>query len=336
MTTRRRYAALAEEYEFNQSPAPDPVFYIEIASSSLDVPDNPNLLFEGSLQRGRKQIRPGYYTPAGNIVYPIDIRSFGYFLKWALGDYVFTDGGVGTNTHEIYGGNDCVLPSFCARIGKDGLGEHIFSGLTVNSLEITIESDYIICTVDAVGAKDTKTTIRAIADITLFNENLLSFIDASATFGGSDYNCKVKSLTIAVANNPDAPAGKGIGSRYPCRIPVGARDVNISGDLWFEDDTEYKKYWGGAGGVQDTGPTTEAIVITIDSGDDGSIEINLPKCSYTNLSAQPSGRAEIVQGFTGMAFIETVTLADAVTEVETEMIVTIESNNDDMDDDIIS
>jgi len=336
MPTIRRYAGLAEEYSFNIASPPDAIFHIEIASTTLDVPDNPNLVFEGGLYRGRKTIRPGYYVPAGNIVYPIDIRSFGYFMKWALGEYVFTDGGGGTNTHEMYGKDNNIIPSLCAHIGKDGFGEHIFSGLTINSVEIVIENDYILCTVDMVGAKDTKTTIKAIADLTLFNENLLSFVDASMTFGVGNYNCKVKSLTLNITNNADTEAGKGVGSRYPCRIPVAARDVNFSGNLWFEDDTEYQKYWGGASGISDDGPTNEAIVITIDSGDDGSIEINMPKAVYTNLAAQPSGRGEIVQGFSGIALIDTVTLADAVTEVNTELLVTIESNNEDMDDDIIS
>ncbi|HDK26590.1 MAG TPA: hypothetical protein ENG48_05830 [Candidatus Atribacteria bacterium] len=336
MPTVRRYAGLSEEGSFNQSPPPEAVFHIEIASTTLDVPDNPNLIFEGGLHRGRKILRPGYYTPAGNIIYPIDIRSFAYFMKWALGEYVFTDGGEGTNTHEMYGKENNILPSICARIGKDGFGEHIFSGLTISSVEIVIENDYIMCTVDMVGAKDTKTTIKAIADLNLFNENLLSFVDASITFGASDYNCKIKSMTLNIANNPDVEAGKGIGSRYPCRIPVGARDVNFSGNLWFEDDTEYQKYWGSSGGVGDSGPTNEEIVITIDSGDDGSIELKLPKAVYSNLSAQPAGRGEIVQGFSGIALIDTVTLADEVTEVETELLVTIKNNNDDMDDDIPS
>jgi hypothetical protein len=334
--TVRRYFGACEEANFNPDTPPEAKFHVEIASATLDVPDNPNIEFESGLYRGRTSLRPGFYSPSGNIVFPINIRALGYILKWALGSYVFTDGGGGTNTHEIYGQEATLLPSFTARIGKDDLGEHVFAGTVINSLELVIENDYILCTIDCVSAKDTKTTIKAIADLSLFDENLLTFIAAGITFGGNIYNCKVKNITITVENNADAPAGKGIGTRYPCRIPVGARNVNLSGTLYFEDDTEYQKYWGQAGGIGDNGPTNEEIVITIDSGDDGSIELKFPKVMYTNVQAQPSGRAPIDHDFSAYAMVNGVTLADEVTEINTELLATIESNNTDMDNDIES
>lgn len=335
MSTVRRYGGFVEEANFNPATPPDAVFHIEIGSAGLDVPDNPNIEYESGLYRGRTSLRPGFYAPAGNIVFPVDIRSIGYFLKWALGSYVYTDGGAGTNTHEIYGLEGTELPSFTSHIGKDAF-EHIFTGCVVNSLQIAIESDYIIVTVDVIGAKDTKATLKAIADLTLFNENLLTFIAAGITFGGDSYNCKIKGFTITIENNADAAAGKGIGTRYPCRIPVGARNVNLSGTLYFEDETEYAKYWGQATGISDDGPSNEEIIVTIDSGDDGSLELKFPKVIYTNVTAPPSGRAPIDHGFSAYAMVDTVTLADAVTEINTELLVTLENNNDDMDNDITS
>lgn len=336
MTEPRRYAGFCEEQNFNPASAPEATFHIDIASASLDTPSDPNLHFEGGMSRGRKIIRPGYYAPAGNIVYPIDIRSIGYFLKWALGLYKFTDGGEGTNTHEIYPSEDTVLPSYTVRLGKD-IFEHIFRGCVMNGLEIVIGDDFIFATLDNIGARDTKTALKAIADLTLFNEHHLSFIDASLALGASvDYNCKIKDMTISITNGASAEAGKGIGQRHPCRIPVGARNIDIKGNLWFEDSLEYAKFWGGSAGVSANGSTTEAMIVTIDSGVDGSMELKFPALMYTDLKTPPSGRAEIVQAFSGVALIDAITLDDEVTEIEAELLATILNNNDDMDDDIVS
>ena len=335
MTEPRRYAGFCEEQNFNPISAPEAAFHIDMASASLDTPSDPNLHFEGGMSRGRKVIRPGYYAPAGNIVYPIDIRSIGYFLKWALGLYKFTDGGVGTNTHEIYPSEDTVLPSYTVRLGKD-VFEHVFRGCVMNGLEIVIGDDFIFATLDNIGARDTKVALKAIADLTLFNEHHLSFIDASLALGVAvDYNCKIKDMTISITNGASAEAGKGIGQRHPCRIPVGARNIDIKGNLWFEDSVEYAKFWGASGGVSANGSTTEAMIITIDSGVDGSMELKFPALMYTDLKTPPSGRAEIVQAFSGMALIDTIALAD-LSEIEAELLATILNNNDDMDDDIVS
>ena len=335
MGTRRRYAGFCEEGSFNPATPHDAKFHIEIASAGLDVPDNPNVEFEGGLTRGRSELRPGYYVPPGNIVFPINVRAIGYFLKWALGNYVFTDGGAGTNTHEIYGKEDTALPSFTTRLGKDAF-EHIFTGTTINSLQLEIGGDWLLCTVDCVAAKDYKGDLKEIADLSLFNEKKLTFVSAGVTFGGVDYNCKIQNMTINIENNIDTAKGKGIGTRYPCRFPIGARNVNLSGVLHFEDETEYEKYWGQATGISDDGPSDEAIIITIDSGDEGSLELNFPKVQYTVVGAPSSGRAPIDHAFSGYAIVDTATLADEVTEVTTELLATVENNNDDMDNDIES
>lgn len=336
MGTVRRYAGFCEEQNFNPTVPHEAKFHIEIASAGLDVPDNPNVEFESGLYRGRREIRPGYYTPSGNIVFPINVRAIGYFLKWALGEYVFTDGGAGTNTHEIYGKEATLLPSFTARIGKDAF-EHVFTGVTINSLNLEIGGDWLLCTIDCFAAKDFKDTLKAIADLDLFTEKMLTFIAAGVTFGTTSYNCKIQNMTISIENSVDAPKGKGVGTRYPCRFPVGARNVNLSGTLHYEDETEYEKYWGDADGIHDTdSPSDEEITIDINGGDSGSLELKFPKVQYTKVGAPPSGRAPIDHAFAGYAIVDTVTLADAVTEVDTELLATLENNNDDMDDDIES
>ena len=186
---RIRYAGLAEEYSFNPVTPPDAIFHIDIGSATLDVPTDPNLHFEGGLYRGRKIIRPGFYAPTGNIVYPVDIRSIAYILKWALGSYVFTDGGEGANTHEIYGIEDLVLPSFCTRLGKDNF-EHIFTGCVINSLEIKIEGEYVFITADIDKNSSNITTANT----------TFALIDFRVIF--LEYNKTVTTPAINRLNNP--------------------------------------------------------------------------------------------------------------------------------------
>ena len=330
---RIRYAGFAEEYSFNPGTPPAAIFHIDIGSATLDVPADPNLHFEGGLYRGRKIIRPGFYAPAGNVVYPVDIRSIAYILKWALGKYKFTEDEGGMNTHEIYGVEDLVLPSFCTRLGKDNF-EHIFTGCTINSLEIKIEGEYVFVTADIVAARDYKGAVEAIADLKLFAEYPLSFIDSTISLT-SDYSCKFKGITISITNNPDVAAGKGFGSRHPCRMPIGARDIDISGNLYFEDSLEYEKFWGASGGISAGLPTNEELIITILSGDYGSMAIKMPKFMFTDLKTPPSGRTEIVQAFSGIALMEKVTLDDE-TEIDTDLIATILNKNGNLEEEVIS
>jgi len=333
---RLRYVGFAEELNYRPVTPPDAVFHVDIASASLDVPADPNLKFEGGLYRGLKTIRPGYYVPTGNIVYPADIRTIAYILKWALGMYKFTGGiGEGLNTHEIYSAEELLLPSFTARLGKD-VFEHIFTGCIVNSLELKVEGEYFYLTIDVVGGRDYKGVLKEIGDLLLPEEYPLSFIDTNMVIGeASAYSCKFKSLTISIANNLAPDAGKGFGSRFPCRIPIGQRNVAISGSLFWENTDEYVKYWGDANGSSANAPSTEKLTVTLDSGAYGSMNLVLPKFYLAQLTTPPSGRTEIVQGFSAIGLVDTVVLAD-LSEVDTDILATILNGADDLDEDITS
>ncbi len=326
----RRYAGFKEEPIFNPDPPLlDAGFHIEISSAGLDVPSNPNVEFESGLYRGRREIRPGYYVPSGNIVFPINVRAIGYFLKWALGGYKFTDGGIGANTHELWGSEETELPSFTTHLGKDAF-EHVFTGTTINSLQIEIGGDWLLCTIDCVAGKDYKQPLKEISDLQLFDEKTLTFIAAGVQFNSVGYNCKVQNMTININNNIDTAGGKGIGTRYACRFPAGARNIDLSGNLHFIDETEYVKYWGSNQGIHDTNsPGSEPITITIDGGTAGSLELKFPKIQYTDIGASPSGRAPITHSFSAYAVVDEVTMKDSST-LHTEMLATLVNQNEDM------
>ncbi|MDP2366552.1 MAG: hypothetical protein Q8M94_22585, partial [Ignavibacteria bacterium] len=186
------------------------------------------------------------------------------------------------------------------------------------------------------AGKDYKGTLQAIGDLLLPDEYPLSFIDTNMTLGVTPYSCKFKTLTISIANNLVPDAGKGFGSRFPCRVPVGARNVNISGGLFFEDSSQYESFWGDSLGISANVPVEETLTLTLDSGAYGSMNLVLPKFYFSQLTTPVAGRTEITQGFSAIGLVDTVTLADEVTEVDTDILATILNGAGDLDEDIVS
>jgi hypothetical protein len=330
MTAIFRYGAFAEEASYNENPAPEPDFFVDITGASLDAPSDTEMIYGGGLGRSAFLHRPGFYSPAGNVVYAFDVRTIAFLLKWALGEYVYTAGG-GTgalNLHECYGTEDDILPSFCARIGKD-LFEHVFSGCCLNQLQLQMEGEFCVATADIIAAVDAKDTLRAIADVTLPTEYPLAFHEATAySVSGSyetEWSANVKSLTLTINNNLSAEAGRTIGTRYPRRIPANERLTTFAANLWFDSDDELEKLWGGASGPAATGPAEGFLRVVLDGGAGGEVRLDLPKYIYTQVQQQPSGRSELVQAVTGRAFPDTVTLEDGVTDVSTDIYARIEN-----------
>lgn len=327
----QRYAGFAEELTYGEDPAPAADFHVDKASSTLDAPSDTELVYEGGLHRGDKTHRPGFYSPSGNVVYGADIRTIGWFLKWALGGYTYTlDGGAGTlDLHEIYADEEKLLPSFCTRLGKD-VQEHGFSGCVVNSLQIQIEDGFSMLTLDTLAQKDFKAALVELENLLLPAEYPLSFPDLSVTRAAADITTAVKTLTLEITNNPSAEAGRSAGSRFPRRIPAAARAVTAQLGLWFEDWGEVERFWGAVNGPSDDGSTEFASIITLDAGADGKADFSIERGIWTQAQQQPSGRDEIVQQVNLKAFVEPHTLADTVTAVDTEMLVSVENNEAEM------
>lgn len=325
-----RYAGFAEEATYGESPAPDAVFHLDIASASLDAPTETEMMFEGSIGRGRTKHRPGFYSPSGDVVVAIDVRTAGWFLKWALGNYVFTEGtDPALNTHEIYRSDNNILPTFCSRIGKD-VFEHVFSGCSINELTLEVSDGFGQLTVDILSQKDGKATLQTISALILPTEFPLMFHEVTATRDATDVSAKVKSFTLTISNNLDAEAGRSIGSRYPRRLIASAHEVTIEADLFYEDSSQLEAYWGGSTGPADTGTDEFGMAFVLDAGTDGQIEIAAPRVIYNEVPTQPSGRDELTQSVSMAPYETEHTLADGTTKVNSELLVTVTNNVDEM------
>ena len=331
---RMRYFGFAEESDYGESPSPDAVIIVDQASSGLDTPADTQLMYEGGLTRGIRTHRPGFYAPTGNIVYGWDIGTIGWMLKWALEGYVFTsEGGEGVlNLHEIYGSEESIMKSFCARLGKD-IFEHVFSGCAINSLELVAESDFCMATVDLIAAKDAKVTpVKTITQVKalLPPGYPLAYHELSVErIGAADISTKIKRLTLSIGNNLDAMGGKTIAHRHPQRAIAGARDITIGMDVFYEDTDMLELLWGSGAGPVAGGSTEYGLQLVFNSGDHGTLTIQLPKLINTQVQQQPSGRDEIVQAVAGRSIVGEITLNDA-SKIETDIYCKLENVESEM------
>lgn len=325
MANIARYLGFCEEASFNESPAPEAVMHVDIASASIDVPGETQMIYGGGLARSPYLHRPGFYAPSGDIVYAFDIRSIGFLLKWALGGYSF-EGGT-PNVHTIYGSNQNILDSFCARIGKD-VFEHVFSGCVINTLSLAVEGEYCQVTANIIAAKDSQAVLKSLSELLLPSEYPLAFHEVTAKIATVDQSAKIKGFTLEIGNNLSAESGRTIGSRYPRLIRAGERSITVAKTLMFDDTDELERYWGGETGPADTGSTEFALEITFDGGDGGSMVISLPRVIYTNVEQKPSGRDALEQPVSGRAFLPSELTGDE--ETDTDISIELENSEDNM------
>lgn len=324
MSTILRYIKLAEEATYAADPAPAPQITMDIASSTIDTPADTQAVWEGGIGRARRTHRPGFYSPGGNFVVAADVHTVAYLLKWALGGYQFTADTptLGTNLHEFYGVDDTELPSFAVWLGKD-VFEQVVHGCVASQLVLEVSDGYAQVTVDVLAAQDEKGVLDTGVISQLPLPPPMTFPDMQFWVGGTtpgdEVSAAIQELKLTVNNNGDAGAARGLGSRYPRRkIPVGARDVMVEFTAYYDGTEHIERLWGDPAGPSDNGSTELPVRILGDSGTDGSLQIDLPRCIFTQVETQPSGRDRIDQKVTAAALQDTVALEDAST-VESEI-----------------
>lgn len=339
-----RYAAFAEEGSYGSGMA-NPTFAVDESTASLDTGKDVEIIYDGSLGRAPRVHRPGFYSCEGDVEYAFDIRSIGWFLKWALGGYAHTAPGNGEfNIHECYATNDVVLPSFVSFLGKDKIDatnfEHKFAGCTISDLEIAVSNEYatvkvgIVAAVDAPNPEGIKT--RAEIEALLPTEHLLVFHNVTATLGNSSISERVTNVKLGVKNDVKADAGQCLGSRFPSRMPAGARETTFTMDCYFNTMDELTLFWGSPQGAPFAvdGTTETSLTLTFISTDDngqpdGTLDISLPRVILTKVPTPTKGKDEVKLNVEGQAFQDSVLLHDN-TSVYTDILATLSNNQEAM------
>lgn len=328
----QRYLQLAKESSFGESPAPIPAVTVDLLSASLDAPTDTEVAYEGGFGRGMRTHRAGVYVPQGNVVLGADVFSLPYLLYSLFNGYKFTDEVAGPpDTHEFWQANSNILNSLAAWLGKDWF-EHRMAGLVVSQLQLTTSDGYIQATADCFAQQDFREDIKALSGLTLPSARLLMFHEITATRDAGDISASVVDLTLTINNGVDAAAGRGIGSRFPYLLPTFSSEVTATMTLRYNSEAELQRFWGSASGPDSgaSGTTPFNLAFAINSGAEGSMNIAMPNSIYTASPVQWSGQGEITQSVAITAYRTTHTLADAVTTVDSEILVTVSSNTPDL------
>lgn len=224
--------------------------------------------------------------------------------------------------HEIFATNENRLPSFTTRIGKD-LFEHVFSGCRIDTLTIESENEFVMATPEILASKDAKDTLKAIDALLLPDAYPLAFHELTITRNVTGISCDVRSMTLTISNSLSAAHGQG--SRHPCDIIAGEREVTLEMSVAFESMDHLEAYWGDTAGPSESGSTEVGWTLHLDAGADGELDIAIPRTIYTAAPVQVSGRDEIVHDLSIKAYVTTHTLADELTEVRSEMLVSLQN-----------
>ncbi|WP_010174891.1 phage tail tube protein [Bacillus coahuilensis] len=317
-----RYFATVFEDSFNEPNSKEPTEFVDMTSSSLDIPQDRIAYVPTSNGRGTKRYVKTSVSTSGNVVQPVDVNSIGFWLKATLMKYVFEDNiaaGSNFNRHLFYGGHDSNPLSFVSYVGKQE-HEEIHTGCVVESLEIAVSDTIVTATVNIVAANGERYPIRLTEEVNLNDTLPFSMHEVNARINGTDKSRKIQEMTISISNNPSVDAGKTIGSRYTRMIVLGERTVNVSLTYIYEDDEELILF-----------ENEESFSLDIDftSLEEGSMHINLPLCVYESLSTPVSGRDAITQSATIRALETTVDVSDgsatagSSTTVDTDIIVSL-------------
>lgn len=314
-----RYAGFAEEpaNAFGKiDPPPPAAFHVDPATLNLESPNDPTIRHEGGITRGLHSSvsRPGRYSPAGNIGFPLDLSTIGWFLKWALGGYKFTAGSPGPpHLHEFWTSGESDLTSFTARLGKDGLPgsnmfEQVFVGCAVNSLQLQVEDQLAVLTLDVNAARDLAADLADVNALNLPSARYLTLADVAVSIAGADVSPKVRSLQVTIGNEIIAAAGYGAGSRFPRRQRGGGQPVSWRATIYWDSLDERARFWGAATGATDAGTAQFETVLTFTAGPD-TLALRFPACEYEQVPVTPSGRGEATQQVQAIALQDEVPLA---------------------------
>lgn len=278
-----RYVGIGEEQEFGVAvPA---VEYIDPESAEMDPSGDQAIIYEGisGLDRIAK---PGAYFSEGSITAPVDLDVFPWFFKWALGGVSTT--GTGPYTHTFSPQQSPLMPSFTVRVGKD-IFEHVFSGVVIGSLELSLEDQLLLGAVEMLGGKDEKGTL--VDPVNFTQGPVYAFHEVNATIDGVDESAILETFNLTIETGADNEAGRTVGSRFPRRAYRGALVVEMEMTLAFDSTRHLEKFWGAP-----TGPTTgnlQEFPMTINVGP--NIDIVIPRGIYTAMEQPVAGRERIEQ-----------------------------------------
>lgn len=191
-------------------------------------------------------VKPGKANPEGETEGNVGLESIGFYLKAALGNYIFTEGEdedttdniVPPNTHEFYGGKRSKLPSYTFVTTKDYY-EQIILGAVLDEFKIEGKDDFLTHSEKWWSSYQYRHRI----DQDEYQENILDEdpivgYEVGVKFAGSAPASIVKDFSLELKNNLNTDNTSGLGAFTPTRKPsVQTRDITLKLNTILEDET---------------------------------------------------------------------------------------------------
>ena len=324
-----RYVGVKEEATFGTEAAVPMAFDLKdgMGAMALDVPNDPNIVIP-TLSRFQQRHAPGFYSPAGALDYVADVNTVGWFLKWMLGGYVFTEGAAGEpNVHEFYPTPGHELPSFTTRVGKDTF-EHVFLGCIINKIKLSVDKDLLSGSLDMIAQQDKKAALRSTLNEPDPDIFPMAFYNHTVKLGGVDISQYVTAWELDHDNGIKAEDGQGMGSRFPYRFRPSDAKIGVTLTMWDDDSSKLEAFWGSANGPGYDPQDDFVLEDDFDSGDFGNMKVKFPKAYYQKLPTDIKG-SDPRKPAIGIGVEATeITLHDGTTHINSPFIITIENYQD--------
>jgi hypothetical protein len=238
--------------------------HLDPKSLSPGIPSDTEITYTGSIGRGKNIHRPGPYINNPTVEAGTDLKILTRLLYFTLGNQIketSTPPELPTilkkdekslneddveNVEFIYGSDKVMLPTFTSFIGMD-LNEHVINGCVVDKFELSADKDFLNFKLDMKAITSTLKPLKPVTELKFNKDYPLAYfeIDLYLRELGSkeswnDQNkisYKTQKLTFSVENSVDESSGQHIGSRFASFLAAGERNIKLSFDTLYLDNT---------------------------------------------------------------------------------------------------
>lgn len=254
---------------------------------------------DGAVQnRARLKTTLGGYHMEGSIPFMVEPEGMiGWFLKWSLGGVSSAQQGSGAAYKHTFTPADD-LKSFTLWLKRTGNQQIKIPYSVINSLELKQSvNDALRATAGILGQKDQIASDFGSSSYSIldaFANHHLTVSIAGVTTGQA---AQAHNTTINITNNFDVEKGRVHGSRFYTGLVPESRDVTGSFDVWFDDDSEYERFWGAAAlTAPGSVATPVALIFNWDTGIEAAtgynyiLKVTIPGAIYESTTVNVSGR----------------------------------------------
>jgi len=286
------FAVAEESVAGTAETAPDVYEYL-ISDPGLNPVQN-TLIHRSILSRSAYNASVASYHMEGNLDVLADPDSLmGWLLKWGLGSVASVQQGATTAYKHTYTAGD-TLPTFTTWFKRGGSQQIKIPYCMIKSLTFNQAVDAVLSMSAAfVGKTENITTDFG----TESYSQVIPFANSNLTVSiAGTPSTAAHASSITIDNGIDVAMGRVHGSLFYNSLVPGNRTITGSFSLYFNDDTEYQRFWGDVAATTPSGVVDSvALVFHWDSGIDAgtatpyALDIEIPAAIYTSNSVNISG-----------------------------------------------